>query len=436
MYRAAFLPALVAVFVLAFSLEDVPRARTTAQATLAFDSERAYMTMRDFAARFPQRRPGSEGDLALADRVAERFEATGFAPVRRFSTTGATIDGDAALETVMVTREGISARTLLVIAHRDAAGDGAEAELSGTAVLLELARLFADRELKKTITLASVSGGSGGFAGARSVARAVTGPVDAVLVLGDLATPGARKPLVVPWANGAAPASGPGSHGGDSGTRGGRPRPGPPGMLAQFVRRAVPLTLSEQGEVNREGLQAVLLSASSERRPPPTRPSIRRGSRRSAAPRCGRCTRPSRRAARSRSRPRDGIVGLQRLLPDVGGPPARARAAAARARDRARRPLPRPPPRRGDGPWLAWAGAVALPPVAVAWLWARLLDLTGAVTALPAPGRAAPIRRWTARAGRRWRRPRWSAGRNVRRDQPLRRAAHVSPRARPLPPSA
>ena len=77
------------------------------------------------------------------------------------------------LETVITSREGLSAHTLLVIAHRDAAGEGAAAELSGTAVLLELARLFADRELKKTVTLASVSGGSGGFAGARAAAREV-----------------------------------------------------------------------------------------------------------------------------------------------------------------------------------------------------------------------------------------------------------------------
>ena len=38
-------------------------------------------------------------------------------------------------------------------------------------------------------------------------------------------------------------------------------------MLAQAVRRAVPLTISEQGEVIRENLPAVLLSASSERAP-------------------------------------------------------------------------------------------------------------------------------------------------------------------------
>ena len=68
---------------------------------------------------------------------------------------------------MIATREGLSNRTIVVVAHRDAAGAPARAELSGTAVLLELARLFADRDLAKTIVLASVSGGSGGFAGAR-----------------------------------------------------------------------------------------------------------------------------------------------------------------------------------------------------------------------------------------------------------------------------
>ena len=55
------------------------------------------------------------------------------------------------------------------------------AELSGTAALLELARVFAARETKRTIVLVSTSGGSGGDAGAAqlcdrsSAARACTG---------------------------------------------------------------------------------------------------------------------------------------------------------------------------------------------------------------------------------------------------------------------
>ena len=54
----------------------------------------------------------------------------------------------------------------MILAHRDASARGAEAELSGTAALLELARVFAARETQRTIVLVSTSGGSGGDAGA------------------------------------------------------------------------------------------------------------------------------------------------------------------------------------------------------------------------------------------------------------------------------
>ena len=57
-----------------------------------------------------------------------------------------------------------------MLAHRDAAAPG-RAELSGTAALLELARLFRQRDLRKTLVLVSTSGATTGFAGARAWAR-------------------------------------------------------------------------------------------------------------------------------------------------------------------------------------------------------------------------------------------------------------------------
>src|SRR6476620_2344637 len=69
-YRAAFLPALVALFVAAFSLADRPPPATTSQAADAFDGSRAYGTseppqrnsLRELARAFPGRTPGSPGD--------------------------------------------------------------------------------------------------------------------------------------------------------------------------------------------------------------------------------------------------------------------------------------------------------------------------------------------------------------------------------------
>src|SRR3954471_14284890 len=100
-YRAAFLPALVALFVVAFSLSDPAKPRTTRQAFDYDDGGRAFgaaappqrNSLRELAAAFPARRPGSPGDAALADRVAAEFAATGFATrggVRREAFVGDT----------------------------------------------------------------------------------------------------------------------------------------------------------------------------------------------------------------------------------------------------------------------------------------------------------------------------------------------------------
>ena len=149
-YRTAFLPALIAVFVVAFSLQSRPspvRTRAVADAfdpARAYGSERARDSLLELGAAFPDRRPGSEGDRALADRVAGVFENSGM-QVRRSTSTGRTIDGEADIETVEGVRPGLSPRQIVVLAHRDAASSPALAELSGTAALIELARIFRTR---------------------------------------------------------------------------------------------------------------------------------------------------------------------------------------------------------------------------------------------------------------------------------------------------
>ena len=125
------------------------------------------------------------------------------------------------------------------------------------------------RDLRKTLVLVSTSGGSGGAAGARAWAREQdAGLIDGVLVLGDLASARWQKPWVVPWSNGrshpplgwqrtveAAVRQEVGSD------------PGGSRATAQWARRALPLTVTEQGEVNRAGLPGVLLQISGERGP-------------------------------------------------------------------------------------------------------------------------------------------------------------------------
>src|SRR3954447_5835750 len=80
-YRAAFVPALVAVFIAAFSLADRPAPATSPLAADAFDSGAAFgdearpqrTSLTELARTFPSRAPGSVGDDGLAARVASTF---------------------------------------------------------------------------------------------------------------------------------------------------------------------------------------------------------------------------------------------------------------------------------------------------------------------------------------------------------------------------
>ena len=269
-YRAAFAPALIALFVAAFSLADRPGGATTPFAPAGFDGGRAYTLLGELGKEYPKRPPGSDADRALADRVAETFRANSLRVSRR-TTEERTVRGKTALETVVGVRPGLSSRRIVVMAHRDSLGSPALAELSGTATLLELARLFKVRELSSTLVLVSTSGGSAGAAGARAFAEDVADdPIDAAIVLGDVAGRETRKPWIVPWSNGeeAAPMAVrrtlESAVRREVGVQAGGSR-----AIGQWARRALPLTVSEQGEAARAGLPAVLLQASGELGPKP-----------------------------------------------------------------------------------------------------------------------------------------------------------------------
>ncbi len=274
LYRVAFLPFLLALAVAAFSLAARPLPLTSTLAPDAFEGARALADARSLAAEFPDRRPGSPGDEALAARISRDLEGLGGTAGGGFSVharhfTAQTIDGERTLTTVIAQRPGsTNATPIVILAHRDAAAPGSEAEMSGTAALLELARVFAARETRRTIILASTSGGSGGGAGAADFVAHAHGPFDAAIVLGDLAGTRERKPVVVPFSegSGAAPlqlqrtltdaiAREVGS---DAGS------PSPVGQLAHL---AFPVAVGEEGPLNARGLPAVLVQVSGERGP-------------------------------------------------------------------------------------------------------------------------------------------------------------------------
>jgi hypothetical protein len=276
LYRAAFVPFLLALAVAAFSLGPRPHPLGSTLAPDAFEGARAFSELRSLSASFPNRRPGSSGDERLATHIAHTLEglggtAGGGFSVRSERVQGQTIDGERSLRTVIAQRPGSTSETpILIVAHRDAAARGSAAELSGTAALLELARVFAARETKRTIVLASTSGGSGGDLGAAQLATQLHEPFDAAIVLGDLAGQRLRRPSVLPFSDGlgSAPLQLQRTVT-DAITHEAGLNPGAPSALGQLSHLIFPLAAGEQGVLNARGIPAVLVQVSGERGPAP-----------------------------------------------------------------------------------------------------------------------------------------------------------------------
>ncbi len=274
LYRAAFVPFAFALAIAAFSLTGSPTALHSTLAPDAFEGVPAFAELSSLAREFPDRRPGSRGDQALAAHIAHELEGLGGTAgggfmVRSHRFAAQTIDGERELTTVIAQRPGsTNAKPVVILAHRDAAARGARAELSATAALLELARVFASRETQRSIVLVSTSGGSGGAAGAADFIAGHSGPFDGAIVLGDLAGARQRKPFVVPFsdASGSAPAllarTVEDAIKQETGSD-----PGAPSGLGQLAHLAFPLTVGEQGPLDGAGLPAVLVQVSGERGP-------------------------------------------------------------------------------------------------------------------------------------------------------------------------
>jgi hypothetical protein len=280
LYRAAFVPVVIALAIAAFSLQRLPAPLGSTLAPEAFEGAPATAQLDTLARAFPQRRPGSAGDERMAGYVAQQISSLGgtagggFA-VHSYRFSAQTIDGERTLTNVVAIRPGSTDEApILILAHRDSAQSGARGELSATAALLELARVFSDRETRRTIVLASTSGGSGGSEGAARLSAELHAPLDAAVVLGDLAGKKTRQPLVVPYSDslGSAPALLQGTLTAAISQQAGIAA-GSPGALAQLAHLVFPLSVGEQAVLQARGTPAVLVQSSSEA-PPGAREAV------------------------------------------------------------------------------------------------------------------------------------------------------------------
>jgi hypothetical protein len=262
-YRAAFVPALLAVVLVMFSLESRPRPLPQGLAAdVLFDGDQATAQARRIAEQHPDRAPGSAGDLATAAAVRTAFRDSGFAhEAQRFER-----DGDE-LVNVIGRRAGRSRSQVVVIAARDAHGaPDAAGSAADTAALMELARVFQGRPSRKTLILASVDGSTLGDVGVAALLDEIDGPdhLDGVIVLTGLGAADGQ-PAIVPW--------------GDDTTRAGiglqrtvadslRAEDEPPAAAAspagQFARLAFPLGIGGQGLLIEHGYDAVRISGDGE----------------------------------------------------------------------------------------------------------------------------------------------------------------------------
>jgi hypothetical protein len=269
-YRAAFVPALLAVVLTMFSFQSRPRPLAQGLAAdVLFDGAQAADLAARIAADSPDRRPGAPGNLATAELVADTFAVRGFAggrgsrpELQRFTHAGHE------LVNVIGRRAGSSRRQIVILAARDAATiPDAPGSASDTAALMQLARVYQGRPSEKTLVLASVDGSNLGEVGARQLVGALQTPdlVDAVLVISDLGSRTSRGPLLQAWSNDAGRAGiGLQRTVADSIRQELGRSAGGSGALGQLARLSFPIGIGAQGVLLEEGYDAVRISGSGE----------------------------------------------------------------------------------------------------------------------------------------------------------------------------
>jgi hypothetical protein len=385
-YRAALLPALLAVLVAMFSVESRPGALPRGLAAdELFDPSRALEEAEEMAAA----RDEEGGARPVSPRrVAESLATSGFeSSIDSFEV------GDRRLANVIGRRAGTvaSESQVVVVANRDGAGPGgAAAGAADTAALLELGRALQGRASRRTVTLVSLDGARLDEAGARRLVETLDPRrVEAVLAISGLGARGDLEAPIVPWSNSSTRASPRLARtAGDAVRQELGTVPGQETVPSQLLRLAFPLGIGAQGVFLDREIQAIRFSGSGEL--PPAGRSVSELDRghfgvlgravlRTVSALDGR-------GLSSDESPGAYLAGDRQFVPGWSVAlvafallvPAVVTVADGFARVGRRR--------RGVGAWILWALAGSLPFLAAYGLL-RLLDLVGLV---PGMGVAAP----------------------------------------------
>jgi Peptidase family M28 len=279
LYRGTWLLVALPLLLAAFSVSrPTPLPRPVLPP--AFDVASARDLARELASKYPDRSPGTSGATGAALWVRDRLDAYGLETST--DTFAATIPGIGrrTLTNVVALARGASAATIVVAAHRDdiGTGTGANDNASGTAALIELARLYAtssggesarSRVAEHTIAFVSTDGGAFGALGAEHFADSwrernrVVAVVDLDSIAGgaprlELAGDAPRSPAATLVATAAQRLL----------EQTGR-EPRRPSALAQLVDLGFPLSLYEQAPFVGRGIPAVTLTTAASSPPDP-----------------------------------------------------------------------------------------------------------------------------------------------------------------------
>ncbi len=264
-YRLGFLPALVVLIAIMFSLGSIPGPLDADLSPTAFDKQAATSNARKIAENFPDRTPGSADDSASADFVTDRFEGVqgGEVSEQRFESDG----ND--LRNVILVLPGESERRVVLIAQRDSAeGADAAGSAAATGAMLEIADGYSGTRHRKTLVFVSTDGGSDGATGTREFLQHYAGLelVDAAVVVAQPGASGPRPPFVLPWSSDQKSTAIQLVRTADGAVEDDADRsPGTEGFFAGLMRLALPSVTGEQAPLIDAGIDAVTITSAGER---------------------------------------------------------------------------------------------------------------------------------------------------------------------------
>ena len=278
LYRGTWLLVGLPLLLAAFSIARPP-ALPAPLVAAAFDDTVARELADELVRVSADRSPQTVGSIQAARWVRDRFAGFGLDTTTESFTATVPGKGRVTLRNVIAVASGRSRAMIVVTAHRDNVGisPGLDDNASGTAALLELARLYAipgsvseHRAIEHTLAFISTDGGIYGGLGAEHIATSwrERGRIVAVVNLDAIGGPG-RPRIELAGDRPRSPAATLVRTAAQRLLEQTRTEPGRPSALAQLLDLAFPFSFYEQAPYVAHGIPAITITAAGSRPPEP-----------------------------------------------------------------------------------------------------------------------------------------------------------------------